>query len=185
MVDVVRFVAISAVLALALAGCGSESANEDAGGSEAADRRLSLRDYRAQAGTICNEEMARYDEMANVPGVEPAPKDIAALADQLAGVTKSLEERLSELRPPERIESDVDRMLRSFARLAALLQEVSESETTAEAIQRTSEESADLWWRAHQIARRIGIPNGCEGRVRNDEDSGARPALPPEPSGDP
>src|SRR5215218_5276599 len=117
MVSFVQLVTIFAVLVLVLAGCGGEAATEDAGGSEAADGRLSLRDYTAQAGTICNEEMARYEEIGNVPGVEPTLKDVPAVAKRLAGVLKSLEDRLSELRPPEPVESDVDRMLRSFARL--------------------------------------------------------------------
>ncbi len=74
-------------------------------------------------------------------------------------------------------------MLSSFASAASDFQKVSEGEDTAEAMRRLGQHAEASFSLAHQIARRIGITSGCEGRFADDEDWASEPAVPPEGSG--
>ena len=157
---------------LAFVGCGGGGANEDAGGNvspppapgdESRGPRLSLQEYTAQAAMICNEEMPRFRAIKHKPGVEATLENTRPLMKRLAAVFKTMTDRLSNLRPPERVESDVDRMLSAFAASAAGFQKVSEAEDMVEAERRFEEDAVANMARAHEIARRIGIDRGCEG----------------------
>jgi hypothetical protein len=81
---------------------------------------------------------------------------------QQAAVLETMTDRMSNLRPPERVESDVDQMLSSFASAAAGFEKVSEAEDRADAVRRFEENVSPDLARALQIAWRIGIDQSCD-----------------------
>ena len=132
----------------------------DASGDEARDGRLSLHEYTAKAGTICNEEMARWSAAGE--GLPYTLENMRRVMKQQAAVLETLRDRLSDLRPPERVQSDVDQMLRSFTSAAAETQNVSEeAENMADAGRRVEQNVGPHVGRAIGIAYGIGI-EGCE-----------------------
>jgi hypothetical protein len=96
-----RATAGTALVALALAGCGGGS---DSGSS---NKELSYSEFVKQANTICKEERAKSEATAQkLTGQSAQDKNVwPGLVDQL----RSGYDRFEQLDPPEELQQDFDR----------------------------------------------------------------------------
>jgi hypothetical protein len=86
------------LLALLVAGCGGGSGD---------GARLSKSDFQSQANAICDKYQEQLDALQKPQTLDEIP----ALVDQaLAIIDKEIEE-ISQLKPPEELQSDFDAMI--------------------------------------------------------------------------